>query len=75
MRRLETGLRDAGSARVEVESILPGQPAGVRRLRPAAAVPRRGRVEAKGVYLQLGAFSVAGGADTFARASTAISPG
>jgi rare lipoprotein A len=62
------GYVDAGSARVEVESILPGQPV------PAAAAPAPApapvpaatvAAEAKGVYLQLGAFSSQEGADSF----------
>jgi rare lipoprotein A len=61
------GYVDEGSARVEVESILPGQPvpaaaaAPVPLPVPAAAVA----AEAKGVYLQLGAFSSQEGADNF----------
>jgi len=57
---------EAGSTRVDVESILPGKSA------PAAAAPAPVPVpaaavasEAKGVYLQLGAFSSQEGADNF----------
>ena len=62
------GYVDKGSARVEVESILPGMSA------PAVAAPAPAPVpvpaatvasEAKGVYLQLGAFSSQEGADSF----------
>jgi rare lipoprotein A len=58
------GYVDAGSARVEVESVLPGvsiqaAPAGPVP-EPVAAV-----AEPKGVYLQLGAFSSAEGAEGF----------
>ena len=61
------GYVDAGSARVEVESILPGRPAPAATVVsapvpvPAATVA----AEAKGVYLQLGAFSSQEGADSF----------
>jgi rare lipoprotein A len=63
------GYVDAGSARVEVESILPGQPvpAVAAALAPAPVRPPETKptAEAKGVYLQLGAFSSQEGADSF----------
>ena len=73
------GYVDAGSARVEVESILPGQPVPAAIAAPVPAlvplvppVPLVPAVpaatvasEAKGVYLQLGAFSSQEGADSF----------
>ena len=63
------GYVDAGSARVEVESILPGQPVPVVAATPTPApapVPSAAvAAEAKGVYLQLGAFSSQEGADSF----------
>ena len=64
------GYVDAGSARVEVESILLGRPvpAAVAAPVPApvAAVPAATvAAEAKGIYLQLGAFSSQEGADSF----------
>ncbi len=62
------GYVDAGSARVEVESVLPGQPPPAMAAAPASApvpVPAAVAAEAKGVYLQLGAFSSQEGADGF----------
>ncbi|MGH8764245.1 MAG: septal ring lytic transglycosylase RlpA family protein [Burkholderiales bacterium] len=67
------GYVDAGSARLEVESVLPGQPApaSAPAAAPApAAQPKpvaeaKPAVEAKGIYLQLGAFSSHEGADGF----------
>jgi len=64
------GYVDAGSARVDVESVLPGQPAPAATAAPAPApapaVPAATVAsEAKGVYLQLGAFSSQEGADNF----------
>jgi len=49
------GYVEAGSARVEVESVLPGTPEPVQEA----------RVEAKGVFLQLGAFSARESAENF----------
>ena len=55
------GYVDAGSARVEVESVLPGQPLPATVATPVSVpvpVPAATvAAEAKGVYLQLGAFS------------------
>ena len=54
------GYADAGSARVEVESVLPGAPVAVSSVVPvaAAAPSEQVRMEsASGLYLQLGAFS------------------
>jgi rare lipoprotein A len=60
------GYVDAGSARVEVESILPGQaPAAAAAPVPAPVPAATVAAEAKGVYLQLGAFSSQEGADSF----------
>lgn len=60
------GYVDAGSARVEVESILPGQaPAAAAAPVPAPVPAATDAAEAKGVYLQLGAFSSQEGADSF----------
>jgi len=63
------GYVDAGSARVELESILPGQPAQAAKPAPVfapAPVPSATVAsEVKGVYLQLGAFSSLEGADGF----------
>ncbi len=60
------GYAEAGSARVEVEAIVPG-------IAPAAVVPARVEseqkqgtaAEAKGIYLQLGAFSAREAAENF----------
>jgi len=63
------GYVDAGSARVEVESILPGRPVPAATVAPAPVpVPVPAATvagEAKGIYLQLGAFSSQEGADNF----------
>jgi len=62
------GYVDAGSARLEVESILPGsQPPPIVAAAPAPppAPPPAAPAEAKGVYLQLGAFSSSQGAESF----------
>jgi len=62
------GYVDAGSARVEVESILPGQPVPATAAPAPASVPLpepKAVAEAKGIYLQLGAFSSQEGADSF----------
>jgi rare lipoprotein A len=61
------GYVEAGSARVDVESILPGQAVAAPAAAPApAAIPAATvAAEAKGVYLQLGAFSSQEGADNF----------
>jgi rare lipoprotein A len=58
------GYVEAGSARVEVESVLPGTPI---QAAPAGPVPEpvAAVAEPKGVYLQLGAFSSAEGAEGF----------
>jgi len=61
------GYVDAGSARVEVELVLPGQavPAAAALPAPAPAPEPRPAVEAAGIYLQLGAFSSQEGAESF----------
>ena len=62
------GYADAGSARVEVESIVPGaQPAPAATAQPAAIAPANARAQAdgKGYVLQLGAFSAAETAESF----------
>jgi rare lipoprotein A len=59
------GYADAGSARVEVESVLPGQPAPVAAAVPVPAAEAKPPPEEKGVYLQLGAFSSPDGAESF----------
>ena len=62
------GYVDKGSARVEVESILPGMSAPVVAAPAPAPAPVPAATvasEAKGVYLQLGAFSSQDGADSF----------
>jgi len=62
------GYAEAGSTRVEVESIVPGSsfPAGtvVARTEPKQE-PEQQQQEAKGVYLQLGAFSAREAAENF----------
>jgi len=63
------GYVDAGSARLEVESLLPGQPAPAAAATAIAAPaasppPAPGPAEAKGIYLQLGAFSSPQGAES-----------
>jgi rare lipoprotein A len=61
------GYVDAGSARLEVESLLPGQPAPAAAVTAAAApapLPAPVPAEAKGIYLQLGAFSSPQGAES-----------
>ncbi|HUK04103.1 MAG TPA: septal ring lytic transglycosylase RlpA family protein [Burkholderiales bacterium] len=70
------GYADAGSAQVEVESVLPGAPASAvaaaSTSAPAPAPPQeppateqKGTADAAGVYLQLGAFSSQQGAESF----------
>ena len=62
------GYADAGSARVEVEAVLPGAPVAVPSVvAVAAAAPtEQARVEsASGLYLQLGAFSSREAAESF----------
>jgi len=63
------GYADAGSARVEVEAVLPGAaPVAVTGVTPvaAAAPAEQARVEsASGIYLQLGAFSSREAAESF----------
>ncbi|HTP62447.1 MAG TPA: septal ring lytic transglycosylase RlpA family protein [Burkholderiales bacterium] len=67
------GYVEAGSARVEVESVFPGQPApavATASVPPSSPVPppaaeQKAPAEAKGVYLQLGAFSSQEGAESF----------
>jgi rare lipoprotein A len=61
------GYVEAGSARVDVESIVPGQPvaAAVSAPAPAQLPEPKATPEAKGNYLQLGAFSSQEGADSF----------
>jgi rare lipoprotein A len=62
------GYVEAGSARVEVEAIVPGA-APVAPVAPVAAAPpaapARQEAEPRGVYLQLGAFSAAESAEQF----------
>ena len=67
------GYVEAGSARVEVESVLPGQPLPVVVAAtepppvpvPSPASDQKSPAEAKGIYLQLGAFSSQEGAESF----------
>jgi rare lipoprotein A len=61
------GFVDGGSAMVEVEAIIPGAPAVA--LAPSEPPPAATPIssEAGGVYVQLGAFSVADNADMFLR--------
>jgi rare lipoprotein A len=62
------GYADAGSARVEVEVLLPGAPVAVTGVAPVAAAAPSGdaRVQnASGTYLQLGAFSSREAAEGF----------
>jgi len=63
------GYADAGSARVEVEAVLPGTaPVAVPSVTPvaAAAPTEQARVEiASGIYLQIGAFSSREAAESF----------
>lgn len=59
------GYVDAGSARVEVESIVPGAaPPPVAAAAEAIPAPRPG-ADSRGFFLQLGAFSAAEAADSF----------
>jgi len=62
------GYAEAGSARVQVERVFPGQDAQVA-MTPAAAKPQEAPeatvAEAKGTYLQLGAFSARESAENF----------
>jgi len=64
------GYINEGSARVEVESILPGSGAPTAARAPAASVaravePARAESETRGVFLQLGAFGARGNAESF----------
>jgi rare lipoprotein A len=64
------GFVDQGSAQVEVESILPGQASALPEVAEAPSAPPASAPVAReeaGIYVQLGAFSVAGNADAFAR--------
>jgi rare lipoprotein A len=67
------GLVGHGSGIVEVEAIIPGNdapaPVPVAPVPEAAAAPAPSAVSAEpgGIYVQLGAFSVAGNADAFLR--------
>lgn len=61
------GFLKQGSARVEVEAILPGTPAAVPPDPEAAPEPVPLPPEGAGIYVQLGAFSVPDNADAFAR--------
>jgi len=65
------GFVGKGSATVEVEAVIPGEgaPVPVRAapLPPSAPSPAPVAVEPGGIYLQLGAFSVAQNADEFMR--------
>lgn len=53
------GYADAGSARVEVESIVPG------RAEPVQEATAEGKAQGKGVFVQLGAFSARESAENF----------
>ena len=57
------GYADAGSARVEVESVVQGAPPPAAFTPPPAAVPQP--AESAGVFLQLGAFSSMEAAENF----------
>jgi rare lipoprotein A len=59
------GYVDAGSAQLEVELILPGQPVVSAPATPPPALQTKPPPEVQGVYLQLGAFSSAESADGF----------
>ena len=64
------GYVEAGSARVEVESVFPGQLAPAIATAPPVATSQpaaeqKAPAEAKGIYLQLGAFSSQEGAESF----------
>jgi rare lipoprotein A len=63
------GYADAGSALVDIEAIVPGTTPAVQARAPAAAPSPQGvalaQTEAKGVYLQLGAFTVRENAELF----------
>lgn len=64
------GIVERGSAMVEVEAIIPGQaaaPAGREEIAEPAAVPVPVSAESGGIFVQLGAFSVAENADVFLR--------
>jgi rare lipoprotein A len=62
------GFVNAGSARVEVEAIVIGQPADAAAAVEADTAPvSPAGQQAGGIYVQLGAFSVADNADVFAR--------
>jgi rare lipoprotein A len=60
------GYAEAGSARVEVEAIVPGiAPAAVAPPRAEPGPKQEATIEAKGIYLQLGAFSGREAAENF----------
>jgi rare lipoprotein A len=60
------GYSEAGSARVEVEAIIPGTaPAAVAPARAELEQKQEAAAEAKGIYLQLGAFSGREAAENF----------
>jgi rare lipoprotein A len=59
------GYADAGSARVEVEAIVPGSAPAVAAPSSVEREPRPAATEAKGIYLQLGAFSGRDAAENF----------
>jgi rare lipoprotein A len=64
------GIVERGSATVEVEAIIPGQaaaPAGREEIAEPAAVPVPVSAESGGIFVQLGAFSVAENAEVFLR--------
>ena len=61
---LKLGYVEAGSARVEVEAMLPGASAPLQEARAPEPV-QEARVEDKGVFLQLGAFSAREAAENF----------
>ena len=58
------GYVDSGSARVEVESLLPGKPAPFQEARKPDAAQEAG-TQAEGIFLQLGAFSAREAAENF----------
>ena len=58
------GYVDVGSARVEVEALLPGKPVPLQEARKPEAL-QEARTQTEGIFLQLGAFSAREAAENF----------